>query len=881
MNKQDEKMNRQQMEKKITLQETLEIARTGEPVTLGLPFSPGEVSSADCLVLLDERGAPVPLQVSPLAFWPDRSLKWGLLDFFAAVPSGRTVGYRVVAREGAAPPPEPAVTVREGDDFWTIDTGVAKFRLDARRFRPFAAVSTGNRELLQPGESALRLVGTDGGEWLPAVEEIRVETEGPVRTTLLVRGSFQRPGKEAPVFFSRLHFFRNRSLVKIDFTLRNPRAAHHPNGLWDLGDPGSLVFKELGLRLALAFTEDSEVILAPEMERRPFKRTGEEGFSLYQESSGGENWRSPNHRNQRGEIPLHLRGYEVLTGETAVARGWRAVPLIWVGEEGRGVSAAMSAFWQDFPKALAANRKELEIGLFPGRFPDDYELQGGEQKSHSVFIDFAAVPDALGWVREPLVPAAVPDVYRDAGIFHDMPRAGGREKTRYPSLTRGASSLAESLLDRREIIDEYGWRNFGDVYADHEAVGHQGDTPFVSHYNNQYDLVFSAYREFMTTGDPLWRRLAADLARHVIDIDIYHTPMDREEYNGGMFWHTDHYLQVGGATHRSFSREHLADKDPRYCGGGPGPEHCYTTGLAVHYFLTGDETAKEAVLNLADWSRGVLARPTTVLGVLNQAKKSLAVLRRFNGGKRKTVFPKYPLTRGTGNTINACLDAFEMTSDASYLNAVEEFIRGTVHPADQVESRNLLNAEAAWSYTVFLASLVRYLEGKLRRGEIDGAFDYGRESLLSYARWMALHEVPYLDQPETLEYPNETWAAQELRKSVVLYAAARFSSGIWRNQFLQKARFFYAAGWRELNGRETSHLTRPVALALQNSWVEGYLAEDPPVFEEASKSAKPFGRPTPSLSAPAVFVRMANDLRGAVRTTTWRRELSWLKARLR
>ena len=52
------------------------------------------------------------------------------------------------------------------------------------------------------------------------------------------------------------------------------------------------------------------------------------------------------------------------------------------------------------------------------------------------------------------------------------------------------SSPIESILNRREIIDEYGWRNFGEIYADHEAVYHQGRGPFVSHYNNQYDLIF-------------------------------------------------------------------------------------------------------------------------------------------------------------------------------------------------------------------------------------------------------------------------------------------------------------------------------------------------------------------------------------------------------
>ena len=72
-----------------------------------------------------------------------------------------------------------------------------------------------------------------------------------------------------------------------------------------------------------------------------------------------------------------------------------------------------------------------------------------------------------------------------------------------------------------------------------------------------------------------------DLARHVIDIDIYHTDKDRDEFNGGLFWHTNHYLDAATSTHRTHSREHQKIK-PGGCGGGPGLEHLYTTGLLYH-----------------------------------------------------------------------------------------------------------------------------------------------------------------------------------------------------------------------------------------------------------------------------------------------------------
>ena len=54
--------------------------------------------------------------------------------------------------------------------------------------------------------------------------------------------------------------------------------------------------------------------------------------------------------------------------------------------------------------------------------------------------------------------------------------------------------------------------------------------------------------------DPRWRVLMDDLARHVADIDIYHTVEDKAAYNGGLFWHTCHYVDAGTSTHRSYPR---------------------------------------------------------------------------------------------------------------------------------------------------------------------------------------------------------------------------------------------------------------------------------------------------------------------------------------
>ena len=201
--------------------------------------------------------------------------------------------------------------------------------------------------------------------------------------------------------------------------------------------------------------------------------------------------------------------------------------------------------------------------------------------------------EPLFWIRSPLQVNADPESYQRAGICAPLARGSRAAQERYDQLVGVAVGPGDSFRGRREIIDEYGWRHFGEIYADHESVGPAAELePLVSHYNNQYDAIGGFATRFLLTGDHRWWTLADELAAHVTNIDLYHTKDDRAAYNGGYFWHTQHYLPAHTATHRAYS------KRATNWGGGPSNEHNYTSGLMLHYFLTGSESSRAAVLQL-------------------------------------------------------------------------------------------------------------------------------------------------------------------------------------------------------------------------------------------------------------------------------------------
>ena len=290
----------------------------------------------------------------------------------------------------------------------------------------------------------------------------------------------------------------------------------------------------------------------------------------------------------------------------------------------------------------------------------------------------------LAWVRSPVLAVAASQTYQAAGIWRALEVGSDESKQTYGTLVDAAIDGNESFANKREVIDEYGWRHFGDLYADHEAVNEPG---LVSHYNNQYDAVAGFATRFCETGDRRWWIAMRDLAAHVVDIDIYHCTTDRAAYNNGLFWHTSHYSGAHTAGHRSYSRRAGPSS------GGPSNEHNYTTGLLLHFFLTGCDASREAVLQLAGW----------VLDMDDGAKGRFWWIDRGETGLASaTREPNYHGPgRGAAYSINALLDAHRLTGESRYLVKAERLVERCIHPTDDPDAMDLLDAERRWSSPSF------------------------------------------------------------------------------------------------------------------------------------------------------------------------------------
>ena len=855
----------------LRIKENRGISFSGVPVQFGIPLPKGRFQHCSQINLKTDSGIVWPCDVQSTVNWSDQSIKWCLLkgridldphqEISLIICSDQAVENRIATNIESR--------VSQQDDLIRIRTRNYIFSINKKVFSLFDRVEKPNGETaIDQGYCQLTL--KDGITPEASISQLSYQTStvnASVQSVEVdVSGEFRDSELGLIALFECLMIFDVQTdSVRCSFTLHNPQPAKHHAGLWDLGDPNSIFFNSLDIGLRLPNGGKISWIAEDDL---GWQDLDGQSLTVFQGSSGGENWNSPNHLNAQNRVPLKLNGYECVVDGRQILRGRRATPGISVNLEQCSLNLCLLQFWQNFPKSISLENNTVNFGLFPGQFQDPFELQPGEKKTHAFYLNLDKPRDSLTSLHHPPHITLNPDWIAYCKV---LPFFSKNIDSPVQSIIAEGLDPDHGFFRKREIIDEYGWRNFGDIYADHETEGMKVEQGrFISHYNNQYDPIYGFIRQFALTGDYRWFVLADDLARHVSDIDIYHTDFDKDEYNYGMFWHTDHYQEAKTSSHRSYSRYQKKNAYIDHAGGGgPGGQHCYTTGLLYHYYLTGYEASRRSIYQLFDWITCVYEGSGTLLDVL------LAVRNIFRIDLKNIFTGKYPLDRGTGNYLHALLDVFELDQNRKVLEKVEHVIRNTVHPHDNLVDRDLQNVEIRWFYTAFFQALTRYLMLKEEMRELDEGFYYARDAFLHYADWMAEHERPYLEKPEILEFPNNTWTAQDIRK-VNLLMLADYYAPESNNNFRSKAQAIHDYIIDKLSTDPNRHYTRILAILMQNYGVyEHFTASaEKPEFEKV-KIYNDYARHT-RITA---LRNLSSELFKALFHLSFKKELRWLARR--
>lgn len=842
---------------------------------MGIPFPKGAVFSDTGLSLRDKNNHQIDFQQQPLSYWSDKSIRWLLLDFKISVAAHEQCKY-TLERSDLVKASVSKVLISDTGNQLNIENSRLRFKLSRHKFIQIENLFTDKSQHFMNG-SEIYLIDANNQKHAAIIDTIKLPEDTPsVRAEIMFSGHFES-GNEIDDYFkfeAVLTLYSENTILEMDFTLHNPRAARHKGGFWDLGDPGSLYFKSLILECNL---DNIQGVKWKNIETGKIQEISGNRFRIYQDSSGGENWNHRIHSDLKSRSTVNFRGYQLNNDDETVENGHRATPIFHCVDESQRCtfSAYIENFWQNFPKAISYSENTLNFEIFPAPTSGSFELQGGEQKTHKLQLNFSGDIDAFEQMIRPVNVTIPLDRYYHSSV---MP---GLSETYTPAYLQKVTNQAiegeNNYFYKREKADEYGWRHFGDLWADHETLEHGNNESLISHYNNQYDPIYGFARQYLLTGDIRWFELMNDLVNHVLDIDIYHTELDKPEYNNGLFWHTDHYLDGRQCTHRTFSIEHMQVDHVEQSGGGPGPEHCYTSGIALHYFLTGNQKSKDIILKLGEWA-GVANEGTGSLleRVLGFLKKDVKKIRNILKGNF-TFRYLFPLTRGTGNYVNSLIDLYLLTDDKNHLSKASNVVKKTLGPCDDIEKRALIDdIESNWHYTIMLQSIIRFMKIKEAENQLDTDYDYAKVTFIHYATWLFKNEKPYLENREKLVYPNDTWVAQDIRKAYILKCLEEYKNPEERKKISERRKFFTSYVVNNILDKR-NFTTRILAILLQS------------YFDETTGNALTYSDHQPSeqintdqkLTITNVFLSFFQDVLQRISNIKLSREYDWLKFKLK
>ncbi len=596
--------------------------RERRPVTGGVPLAVGVAPQGSCFVLADERGEKVPLQTTVLARWKDGSVRWVLLDFQAAPPPAATSRFKLGwSYQPCGPAPEFPVE--------TVDNAEGVLRTGTVRLAPTA---DGLLSVSDRLDVRFTLIDEQGRLCRGVVESSAVETSGPVRGTLLLRGTFRGPDG------SRLLGFRLRASVFAGLS----RVYLEPQMLVD-ADTG-VVHRFRGLSLEIV------------------PRTPPKGIRL----GGGPMERSGT------SVRLFQVDDETCRFGSVERAGVKAPGWAELTDAAGTVAAAVRDFWQQWPKSIEGDVHGLKIGLFPtfseGTFDhmepwykhqylfegDCYRLRTGQSRRWQIWLDMEGGGDSLARsANAPLVPALDPAQAIATGVWGPIVAAGSPETEAYDRWVENL--FVNGYLNSIKAQRDYGAMNWGDWWGERGC----------NWGNHEYDTPKHVLVQFARTGDPKYLYAGDTAARHTSEVDVIQfVNADLTDYFHETAGRNSNYPIRPGMVHEHcvghvsgfYPVDRIRElyvslgigktKHPYLCLDPYNLGHIWTQGMVYDYFLTGDPWMKETVEKIG-----------ANLAQLVEDRKFA-----FKGGSHSG--------RVNGWTMLAIAGAYELDFDDRYLKAM-------------------------------------------------------------------------------------------------------------------------------------------------------------------------------------------------------------------
>ncbi len=539
----------------LRIDEPTGVRRERWPVRWGVPFPQGRLASPETVRLCNEAGREIPCAASVSAWWPDRSVKWLLLQFQVTLAPQTSLTYTVeYGSEARRTERASPLRVEEDGDRLVVQTGLLAFSVSRSRFSGIEEVGLNGREMLS-GPIRAHLADGDGVVYqTDGASEVVIEEQTSERVTLRAKGRHRREdGRTLFDYLLRISAYPDLPWIELDYTFLNTEDAEYTT------------LREV--TLSVPVRADGKTVGACGAGRKvyrfeePFHFTHDHVIEKYGIFAGSPIYRADGQR---------VAGVGLY--DQALASGW-----LDVSGSQSGLCVSLRDFVWTFPKEAAWREGEVAFSIWPSR-SEPLKLHQGMSRTGRFLLHFhegdaedARVNEVAAAFSEPLLPWNGP-WYIESGAFGDvLPH----RPDRYPRLERALRDIPLDARNRRSL----GALDYGDSV--NQGTGSQGG--FSS--NNEHDVSHGHLLQFVRTGERIPFQVADAGIWHTMDVDIVHHTTRSPVEQGGQ--------RIHGHGHIQYDAEGYPDVSAV-------PSHMWTEGLLEYHYLTGHPRPREIAVGIAD-----------------------------------------------------------------------------------------------------------------------------------------------------------------------------------------------------------------------------------------------------------------------------------------
>ncbi|MCF6176607.1 MAG: glycoside hydrolase family 127 protein [Victivallaceae bacterium] len=578
----------------IELLETAALARDAE-IRFGFPLPKGAIYDLNHFQIIAPRGKKVAAQFSATAFWPDKSLKWVLIQFTAPLKSGEKASYRVrFGRKVKALNIKSNLKVIGSSSGMFVDNGIIKVQLGNNLIDK---IWYKNRLIGGFSPDGIILTDENGNKFNSGLgtPKITVEESGPENVVVRFEGHYaNRIGEKYMKYIARLSFQNNSSVVGLALTHINDYIATEFTDITSLTLPFMLPGKLKQTTVNLAgksspVTSKKQRIIQLD--------------DIYSSISGQKQ-------------PGRLTGAATLNGSRKITLGWQD-------------------FWRRYPKAYKSTDKEFILEILPEQPTKDY----GKNLPFYLLFPFCegkyrfkwgmAFTERLRFDFSGSIPAKVLQTELDSPVIAVIPASWYAKTNAFANVTApqgkqffawdtfvNKSYQAHMILKNRQR--EFGYFNYGDWYG--ERGRNWG--------NNEYDLAHGLFAAFVRTGNRDYYRWAMKAAKHQADVDIVHA-YPNPYYLGANHQHSIGHTGTWSQRPKHATWTHAYDSHTSAQSG-----HTWSKGMVEAWMLSGDPVIMESTLKLGEH----------IIWAMAPSFKRLGTHERTAGWSIKAILPLYNLT---------------------------------------------------------------------------------------------------------------------------------------------------------------------------------------------------------------------------------------------